>query len=330
MSQAGENREVKSLEQYMESIYNALSRVEQEVGKAVVGKPHVIRSVLTAILAGGHILMEDVPGVGKTTLAVAFSKVMAMDYRRMQFTPDVMPSDVVGFQVYHRETGQQEYVPGCVMCNLFLADEINRTSSKTQSALLEVMEEGTVTVDGVTRPVPEPFIVIATQNPVGAAGTQMLPDSQLDRFMIRISIGYPTGVDEVRMLKERRTSNPLDDVRPVMTARDLMVIRRQAEKVHVDDRIYTYVTELVDATRHHDMLSLGISPRGSLAIIAMAKANAMLSRRNYVIPEDVENVFTVTGAHRLVLTPLARMNHLTTTAVAAQVLSSVVPPRIFA
>ena len=158
----------------------------------------------------------------------------------------------------------------------------------------------------------------------------MLPDSQLDRFMIRISIGYPTGVDEVRMLKERRTSNPLDDVRPVMTARDLMVIRRQAEKVHVDDRIYTYVTELVDATRHHDMLSLGISPRGSLAIIAMAKANAMLSRRNYVIPEDVVNVFAVTGAHRLVLTPLARMNHLTTTAVAAQVLSSVVPPRIFA
>ena len=313
----------------MNAMGDALEKAEREVGKAVVGKPMVIRRVLTAILAGGHILMEDVPGVGKTTLAIAFSKVMKMEYHRMQFTPDVMPSDVVGFRVYNRETGKQDYVPGSVMCNLFLADEINRTSSKTQSALLEVMEEGTVTVDGETHQVPQPFIVIATQNPVGAAGTQMLPDSQLDRFMIRVSIGYPSGNDEVRMLRDRKQSNPLDDVRSVMNANDLLWLRKRADEVFVDDRIYTYVTELVNATRHHDMLSLGISPRGSLAVIAMAKANAMLDRRSYVVPEDVMSVFAVTTAHRMMLTPLARMNRVTAESVAEQVLQSVVPPRIF-
>ena len=313
----------------MNAMGDALEKAEREVGKAVVGKPMVIRRVLTAILAGGHILMEDVPGVGKTTLAIAFSKVMKMEYHRMQFTPDVMPSDVVGFRVYNRETGKQDYVPGSVMCNLFLADEINRTSSKTQSALLEVMEEGTVTVDGETHQVPQPFIVIATQNPVGAAGTQMLPDSQLDRFMIRVSIGYPSGSDEVRMLRDRKQSNPLDDIRSVMNANDLLWLRKRADEVFVDDRIYTYVTELVNATRHHDMLSLGISPRGSLAVIAMAKANAMLDRRSYVVPEDVMSVFAVTTAHRMMLTPLARMNRVTAESVAEQVLQSVVPPRIF-
>lgn len=324
-----ETREQVLSAEMMNAMYDALERVEKEVGKAVVGKPMVIRRVLTAILAGGHILMEDVPGVGKTTLAVAFSKVMKMEYHRMQFTPDVMPSDVVGFRIYNKETKQQEYVPGSVMCNLFLADEINRTSSKTQSALLEVMEEGTVTVDGTTREVPQPFIVIATQNPVGAAGTQMLPDSQLDRFMIRVSIGYPSGEDEVRMLRDRKDSNPIDSVGTVMRASDLLWIRKQAEKVHVDDRIYSYVTELVNQTRHHDMLSLGISPRGTLAIIAMAKANAMLDRRTYIVPEDVMSVFAVTTAHRMILTPLARMNRVTAESVAEQVLQSVVPPRIF-
>ena len=313
----------------MNAMYGALERVEKEVGKAVVGKPMVIRRVLTAILAGGHILREDVPGVGKTTLAVAFSKVMKMEYHRMQFTPDVMPSDVVGFRIYNKETKQQEYVPGSVFANLVLADEINRATPRTQSALLEAMAERQVTVDGTTREVPQPFIVIATQNPVGAAGTQMLPDSQLDRFMIRVSIGYPSGEDEVRMLRDRKDSNPIDSVGTVMRASDLLWIRKQAEKVHVDDRIYSYVTELVNQTRHHDMLSLGISPRGTLAIIAMAKANAMLDRRTYIVPEDVMSVFAVTTAHRMILTPLARMNRVTAESVAEQVLQSVVPPRIF-
>ncbi len=310
--------------------YDILAAAEKEIAKAVVGKPLVIRRVLTAILAGGHILMEDVPGVGKTTLAIAFSKVLAMEYHRMQFTPDVMPSDVVGFNVYNRDTGEQDYKPGAIMCNLFLADEINRTSSKTQSALLEVMEEGTVTVDGVTRPVPQPFIVIATQNPVGAAGTQMLPDSQLDRFMIRLNVGYPAEADEIRMLKDRRESNPLETVRPVMTAGTLQKLRALVDRIHVDDKIYEYVTELVNATRHHDMLALGISPRGSLAILAMAKANAMLNRRDYVIPEDIAGVFSVTCAHRMLLTPVARMNRVTSEDVAEQVLASVIAPKIFA
>ncbi|MBR6020055.1 MAG: MoxR family ATPase [Lachnospiraceae bacterium] len=310
--------------------YQTLHLAEQEIAKAVVGKPLVIRRVMTAILAGGHILMEDVPGVGKTTLAVACSKTMAMEYRRTQFTPDVMPSDVVGFCVYNRETGVQEYKPGSVMCNLYLADEINRTSSKTQSALLEVMEEGTVTVDGITRRVPQPFIVIATQNPVGAAGTQMLPDSQLDRFMIRVSIGYPSEDQEIRMMKDRKTGNPIDDIRPVMTAQELLALRQQADSVMVDDRLYNYVTELVNATRNHDMLSLGISPRGSLAIIAMAKANALINGRGYVIPEDISEVFAVTTAHRIMLTPVARMNRVSEQDIAEQVLRSVVPPRIFA
>ena len=312
-----------------EKIYVALERMEGEIGKAVVGKSHIIRQVITAILAGGHVLMEDVPGVGKTTLAVALSRVMGMEYHRMQFTPDVMPSDVVGFCVYNRETGAKEYVPGSIMCNLFLADEINRTSSKTQSSLLEVMEEGSVTVDGVTRYVPQPFIVIATQNPVGAAGTQMLPDSQLDRFMIRVSIGYPSEEQEVRMMKDRKSGNPLDDVRTVMSAEDLFVLRRLAEAVVVDDRLYSYVTELVNATRNHDMLSLGISPRGSLAVIAMAKANALIHGRGYVIPDDISSVFSVTTAHRVMLTPIARMNRVSENEIMAQVLASVVPPRIF-
>ena len=309
--------------------YKLLMMTENEVGKAVVGKPEVIRRVLTAILAGGHILMEDVPGVGKTTLALAFSRVLNMEYHRMQFTPDVMPSDVVGFYIFNRDTGTREYKQGSIMCNLFLADEINRTSSKTQSALLEVMEEGNVTVDGVTHPVPNPFTVIATQNPVGAAGTQMLPDSQLDRFMIRVSIGYPSEEYEIRMLKDRSNANPLDDVRPIVSQQALLALRKMAEGIYVDDAIYGYVTDLVNATRGHDMLSLGISPRGTIALIAMAKANAMLKNRAYVIPEDISDVFAATTAHRMILTPSARMNRVTEAEVARAVLASVVPPRVF-
>ncbi|MBQ6661461.1 MAG: MoxR family ATPase [Lachnospiraceae bacterium] len=309
--------------------YKLLMMTENEVGKAVVGKPEVIRRVLTAILAGGHILMEDVPGVGKTTLALAFSRVLNMEYHRMQFTPDVMPSDVVGFYIFNRDTGAREYKQGSIMCNLFLADEINRTSSKTQSALLEVMEEGNVTVDGVTHPVPNPFTVIATQNPVGAAGTQMLPDSQLDRFMIRVSIGYPSEEYEIRMLKDRSNANPLDDVRPIVSQQALLALRKMAEGIYVDDAIYGYVTDLVNATRGHDMLSLGISPRGTIALIAMAKANAMLKNRAYVIPEDISDVFAATTAHRMILTPSARMNRVTEAEVARAVLASVVPPRVF-
>ncbi len=311
--------------------YNSLlAEVETEIGKAVVGKPLVIRRILTAILAGGHILMEDVPGVGKTTLAVAFSKVLGMEYKRTQFTPDVMPSDVVGFCVYDRNSGTQVYKPGNIMCNLYLADEINRTSSKTQSALLEVMEEGHVTIDGETHPVPNPFVVIATQNPVGAAGTQMLPDSQLDRFAVRLSMGYPDEESEIRMMKDRSDTNPIESLRPILTSDRLLEIRRQVEQVAVDDRIYQYVTSLVNQTRKQELLSLGVSPRGSLALLSMAKANAYLCGRNYVIPEDVSVIFIETIAHRIIPTSAAKMNHISTTEIAGRVLQSVEPPRIVA
>ena len=309
---------------------NAMSRVEAEIKKVIVGKDEVIRKVLTAIVAGGHILLEDVPGVGKTTLAVAISKAMNLDYKRTQFTPDIMPSDVVGFCMYDKEEKQKVYVPGSILCNLYLADEINRTSSKTQSALLEAMEEGNITVEGETRALPNPFIVIATQNPVGAAGTQMLPDSQLDRFMVRLSVGYPQAESEIAMMKARSASDPLENVACVMTKEGLLACRDAAEGVFVHDSIYRYITELVNRTRNHSMIALGVSPRGSLAIVAMAKAQAFLSGRNYVLPEDVADIFISTASHRLILTASARAQKAEVAHIALDVLRSVPSPRISA
>lgn len=302
--------------------------VEQEVRKVVIGKDRVIHRVLTAILAGGHVLIEDVPGVGKTTLALAYSRAMELSYKRLQFTPDVMPSDVVGYSVYNKATSQQVYVEGSIMCNLFLADEINRTSSKTQSALLEVMEEGSVTVDGVTRPVPKPFIVMATQNPVGSAGTQMLPESQLDRFMIRTSMGYPEPAAEVMLMRDRRSGNPLDGVSQVMNHAALSLLMKQVEQVYVHDAIYDYIARLSAATRNHESLALGLSPRGSLALAGMAKANAYQEGRDYVLPADVSDVFISVAAHRLVLTPMARVNHMRTEKLAEEILMQVPAPRL--
>lgn len=306
----------------------ALAYAEQEVNRILVGKEDVVRKVLTAILAGGHILLEDVPGVGKTTLALVLSKTLNMSYKRTQFTPDVMPSDVVGFCVYKKETNTQVYKPGSVMCNLYLADEINRTSSKTQSALLEVMEEGNVTVDGITRPVPKPFHVIATQNPIGSAGTQMLPDSQLDRFMIRVSVGYPDIAAEVAMMKARSNENPMDTVRSILSREELARLQGEVREVYVHTEIYEYVASLAQLSRKNEFLSSGISPRGSLAIIAMAKANAYIEGRDYVLPQDVAAVFVCTAAHRMQLTPMARVNKLDVNALATEMLRSVAPPKI--
>ncbi len=302
--------------------------VEQEVRKVVIGKDRVIHRVLTAILAGGHVLIEDVPGVGKTTLALAYSRAMELSYKRLQFTPDVMPSDVVGYSVYNKTANRQVYVEGSIMCNLFLADEINRTSSKTQSALLEVMEEGSVTVDGVTRPVPKPFIVMATQNPVGSAGTQMLPESQLDRFMIRTSMGYPEPAAEVVLMRDRRSGNPLDSVSQVMDHAALSLLMKQVEQVYVHDAIYDYIARLSAATRNHESLALGLSPRGSLALAGMAKANAYQEGRDYVLPADVSDIFISVAAHRLVLTPMARVNHMQTEKLAEEILMQVPAPRL--
>lgn len=279
----------------------------EEVKKAVVGKNAVIGKMLMVILAQGHILLEDIPGVGKTTLALAFSKAMALDYRRMQFTPDVMPTDVTGFSVYNKSTGQLEYKPGAALCNLFLADEINRTSSKTQAALLEVMEEGRITVDGVTRETPKPYIVIATQNPVGSAGTQLLPESQMDRFMVCLTMGYPKLEDEIEILRRKQGGDPLEQVQKVVGTTEILSMQREVERIYLADSLYDYIARLTAATRKEPLIRLGASPRGSIALTRMAQAAAYLSGRDYVIPRDVQIVFHDVIGHRIVLSPQAKM-----------------------
>ena len=280
----------------------------REVKKAIVGKDEVVARALMVVLSRGHILLEDVPGVGKTTLALAFSRAMGIEYRRVQFTPDVVPSDILGFSIYDKETGNLVYKPGAVMCNLLLADEINRTSSKTQSALLEVMEEKQVTVDGVTRPVPEPFIVIATQNPFGSAGTQMLPESQLDRFMISMSLGYPQMEDELAIL---RGEHKRQNVEPVVTADELLHMRRDTDEIFVHEDVYDYIGRLVERTRDHEYIDLGVSPRGTIYFLKMAKALAFLRKRDFVVPEDVIDMAVPVMGHRIRLNGRARINQMT-------------------
>ncbi len=279
----------------------AVHRIINEVKKVIVGKDDVIENVITAFIADGHVLIDDIPGVGKTSLAVALSKAMSLKYNRMQFTPDVLPSDVTGFTMYNKKTGDFEFKDGAIMCNLFLADEINRTSSKTQSALLEAMEEGTVTVDSVTHKLPNPFNVIATQNPVGSIGTHMLPESQLDRFMFCVSMGYPTVEDEAAMLKGKFEKNPLEDVKPIIDSRGMMIIKSETKKVFVHDDVYLYISKIAGVSRKMREVELGISPRGSIAIMRASQARAYIEGRNYVIPEDVNHIIYPCVRHRIVL-----------------------------
>ena len=297
-----------------------------QVRRAVVGKDEVLARVLLAILAGGHILLEDIPGVGKTTMALAFSRALGLDYNRVQFTPDVMPSDITGFTLYNKEAGRMEYQPGAVLCNLFLADELNRATSRTQSALLEAMEEGQVTVDGVSHPVPRPFLVIATQNPAGASGTQPLPDSQMDRFMVRLSLGYPAPADEMDMVRRRQGGNPLDSVEQVVDREGLLALREKAGAVYLSDEVLDYIVRLVGATREHPMILQGASPRATLALAAMAKAAALVRGRDYVNPEDVALVFPDVVPHRLLLSPRAEGDKSFDPA--AELLAKVPAPRI--
>lgn len=301
-------------------------RVVQEVKKVVTGKDDCIVKAFAAILAGGHILIEDVPGVGKTTLAIAFSKAMDLENHRVQFTPDVMPADILGFQMYDKESGNFFYHSGTIMCNLFLADEINRTSPKTQSALLEVMEEGGVTVDGESHQVPKPFIVIATQNPKGSAGTQLLPDSQLDRFMICMSMGYPDKESEISIAKGKSTKRHVADVGCVMGQEELLELCGIVEKNYVDERVYRYIVELSSATRDNPYIDLGLSPRGTIACTKMAKAWSFLKGRDYVMPEDVAEIFPDIAKHRIVLNTRARVTHISEKAVVEEILSSVHQP----
>lgn len=303
-------------------------RAIQEIKKAVIGKDDCIVKAMTAILAGGHILIEDVPGVGKTTLALAFSRALHLEQHRIQFTPDVLPADVTGFSLYQKESNQFVYQPGAVMCNILLADEINRTSPKTQAALLEVMEEGKVTVDHVTRELPKPFIVIATQNPVGSAGTSMLPESQLDRFMVCMSMGYPDMEYELEIVKGKVKADPLEMVQPVMSGKEVLAMQRQVGEIFVHDAIYRYMGKLVTATRNHSLIELGISPRGMIALAKMVQSLAYLRGRTYALPDDVSDVFLDVEAHRIRLNAKARVNHVTAQGVLKDILEGTAKPSV--
>ncbi|MBU5477304.1 MoxR family ATPase [Eubacterium sp. MSJ-21] len=311
----------------MEGTSRKLEQVQAEVNKVIKGKENVVKKVLAAVIAGGHILMEDIPGVGKTTLATTFAKSMSMLYKRVQFTPDVLPSDILGFSMYNSATKEFEYREGAVFTNLFLADEINRTSPKTQSALLEVMEEKTATVDGVTRPLPDPFVVIATENPYGSSGTQMLPESQLDRFMVCLSMGYPSHADAVAILKGN-AGKPLSKVKEVISVEEVLALRAMTNDLYVKDDIYEYIVNLVEATRTMDIFSMGASPRGTIALLRMAKAMAVIDGRDYVCAKDVQDVARDVLGHRVKLSARGKAQGITMQQAIGMVIANVAAPRV--
>lgn len=303
-----------------------IEKISNEVKGVIKGKDEVISKVMMAMLAKGNVLLEDVPGVGKTTMALAFARAMGLDTKRVQFTPDTLPSDIIGFSVYDKETGELSYKEGAIVTNLLLADEINRTSSKTQAALLEAMEEKKVTVDGVTRVLPDPFIVLATENPAGSAGTQMLPNSQLDRFMVKLSIGYPDVESQAEILADRHTENPVDKVEQVVSDEELKEMIQKTNEVYIAKSVYEYIAKLVQKTREHEMVSLGVSPRGALSLCQMAKAYAFVNSRDFVTPDDIRAVFADVCGHRLMLNSKARLNELSAENILADIIKDVEMP----
>ena len=305
-----------------ESIKNLIDEIE----RVVVGKHNEVMLLVTALLSGGHVLIEDVPGVGKTSLAAALARAAGLDFNRAQFTPDVMASDITGFNMYNRQTEKFEFRDGLVMCNILLADEINRASPKTQSSLLEAMEENRVTVDGITYNIPDPFMVIATQNPTGYVGTYPLPEAQLDRFSIKISMGYPTLDEEVQIISSRRDKNPIDSIRPVTDVNTMRFLRSCVSAVNIDEEIYKYIVSLIQVTRSHPSLSLGASPRASVALMHLSQAYAFLRKRDYVLPEDVATVFQPAVSHRLMLRQEAKLNRISTQDILSELLRSVPVP----
>ncbi len=298
----------------------------EEISKVIKGKDEAVRMIITVLLAQGHLLIEDVPGVGKTTLAMALGKATGLAFRRAQFTPDVMASDITGFTMYNKEENRFEYRAGLVMTNILLADEINRTSPKTQSALLEAMEEKRVTVDGAVHRLPDPFMVIATQNSQGYVGTFPLPEAQLDRFMAKISIGYPTIEEEAEIVKERLDVNPVNEVNNVMTAEQLVECMDEVGRVEFADSLCHYVAELAAATRRHPSVELGVSPRASLAVMRASRAFAYINGRDYVTPEDIVRLLMPVFAHRLILRQESRLKQRSAHSVLEDVVSSVAPP----
>lgn len=310
-------------------IQEKIDILQKEVSTVIKGKDEVIRKVIMAILASGHVLLEDVPGLGKTTLAKAFSKALGFANKRIQFTPDTMPSDIVGMSIYNEQTNAFEYVEGAaVNCNLLLGDEINRTSSKTQSALLEAMAEGCVTVDGVTHQLLEPFVVMATQNPVTSGGTQALPDSQLDRFMICLSMGYPDAESQLAILKNVSDRDLIEKVQPVMTIEDVKQAKSYVKNMQVNDEILRYIICLCEKTREHEHVELGISPRGVGALAEMAKAFALCEGRTYVVPEDVLAIFPDVCAHRLILNTKARRENVTAYEILEEIAQQIEKPKL--
>ena len=299
----------------------------KNVGKVIVGKDKAVELMMIAVLCRGHVLIEDVPGVGKTTLASALAKSLDCSFKRIQFTPDITPSDVTGFSIANFKTGELEYRPGMIMSQIVLADEINRTSPKTQSSLLEVMEEGQVSVDGTTYSVPQPFIVLATQNPVDFVGTYPLPEAQLDRFFMRISIGYPTADEETEIL-ERYTSGkrPMEELRPICTSNDIVLLQQEVEKVYSSKEVRAYISAIAAASRRSNALQLGISTRAAISLLRASQAYALLNGRDFVTPEDVQKMAEPVLAHRLVLSPEARMRNMTAERILANVMGSVQVP----
>ena len=301
--------------------------LKQNIGRVVVGKGNVIDLLLISMLCRGHVLIEDVPGVGKTTLVSALARSLDCSFKRIQFTPDITPSDITGFSIVNFKTGELEYRSGLIMSQIVLADEINRTSPKTQSSLLEVMEEGQVTVDGVTYRMPQPFIVMATQNPVDFVGTYPLPEAQLDRFFMRISMGYPSQDEETAIL-ERFTvgARPMEDLRPICSAQDILNLQVQVDDVYSSKEVRAYISAIAAASRKHSALQLGISTRGAIFLLRAAQACALLEGRDYVIPEDVQRMAVPVLAHRIVPSPEARMRNLSAERVLQSVIGSVQVP----
>lgn len=317
------------MEEKTDLVANYTQQILKQARQVVVGKDDVLQWVLAAILAKGHILLEDVPGVGKTTMALTFSKVLSLEYNRVQFTPDVLPSDITGYSIPDQRTGEIAYQKGAIICNLFLADELNRATSRTQSALLESMEEGQVTVDGISHALPNPFVVIATQNPTGAAGTQLLPDSQMDRFIVRLSLGYPEPKEEVAMVMDRQAGNPLHKLTALLTKETLTAMQEEVETTYIKDAVVKYIVDLIVATRNNENIFRGASPRATLAVTSMAKAMARIHGRDYVLPSDVQEVFAKTVAHRLLLSSKAEGRRMSPEQVLTEIVNQVPTPKMY-
>ena len=300
--------------------------IMHEVNKVIIGKPEAVKLLTLALISGGHVLIEDVPGVGKTTIAAALAKATGLEYKRIQLTPDVMASDITGFSAYDKSIGEFKYNPGVVMTNILIADEINRTSPKTQSALLEAMEEKQVTVDGVTRKLSQPFMVIATENPLGFVGTYPLPEAQLDRFLLKFVIGYPQCSDEIKIITDRKKENPLDNVKAVVSAQEILNVQKEVNDIYVDEDICEYIVNLIQATRTNKDIVLAASPRASIALIKASSANALINGRNYVTPGDVSEMFGYVVGHRIILSAEAKLERITNAQMLTSILNSIKAP----